>query len=312
MNTILNNKNKINPWFITGLTDGDGNFGVNLTKNKYGLKWGVTLRFSIIAQINPPNYIMLNKINDYFDNLGNINIDNSNNCYRLNFQSLNSCILIKSHFDKYPLMTYKLVNYKIWSSILDLIGKKEHLTESGFLKILGYKKLFYKGVDKKLTKLFTNIPEITKPKYIPDLFLITLDWIAGFISSDGHFAPGFQKASNNITGFRISPSIQISQDGISLPVLKNIVSFLNYGNINKDSWRRTSYTLKIGGIENINKFITSFSKISFHGLKALDYIDFCSIIQIIEKKEHLTKKGMNKIIKISSNMNTKRKFNKVS
>jgi hypothetical protein len=80
------------------------------------------------------------------------------------------------------------------------------------------------------------------------------------------------------------------------------------GNINKDASNRTSYTLKIGGIKNIIKFISKFSPIKFHGSKALDYVDFCLIIDKIIKKEHTTKKGMLNILKIASNMNTKRIF----
>jgi hypothetical protein len=45
----------------------------------------------------------------------------------------------------------------------------------------------------------------------------------------------------------------------------------------------------------------------FEGAKALDFLDFCKAIDLINKKEHLTKEGLNKIIKIKSDMNSNRK-----
>lgn len=42
------------------------------------------------------------------------------------------------------------------------------------------------------------------------------------------------------------------------------------------------------------------------GVKQLEFKVFKSVTDIMQNKEHLTKKGVNQIIKIQSNMNTKR------
>jgi len=64
--------------------------------------------------------------------------------------------------------------------------------------------------------------------------------------------------------------------------------------------------MNITNIQNLNIFIDLFKLIPFYGAKALDYSDFCKIITIINNKEHLTKKGMLKAVKLVQGMNSKR------
>jgi LAGLIDADG endonuclease len=64
--------------------------------------------------------------------------------------------------------------------------------------------------------------------------------------------------------------------------------------------------LNITNNKNINHFIDLFNLIPFYGAKALDYSDFCKIITIINNKEHLTKEGMLKAVKLVKGMNSQR------
>jgi len=76
----------------------------------------------------------------------------------------------------------------------------------------------------------------------------------------------------------------------------------------KDGLGGTVSILRITGINNINLFISLLSTVKFTGSKALDYADFCKIIDLINKKLHTTEDGINEIKKIVSNMNKKRLF----
>jgi len=46
------------------------------------------------------------------------------NVYELTFSDLNNCLIIKSHFDSFSLMTYKLIYYKVWCQVLKIISFK--------------------------------------------------------------------------------------------------------------------------------------------------------------------------------------------
>jgi LAGLIDADG endonuclease len=122
------------------------------------------------------------------------------------------------------------------------------------------------------------------------------------------FCSWFKKIDWSITNYYAAPEISISQDNISLIVLNQINKFIGIGNIYKDGLGGTVSILRITGINNINSFIHLFSTVKFHGSKALDFADFCKIIELINKKTHTTKDGINEIKKIVSNMNKKRLF----
>jgi hypothetical protein len=132
--------------------------------------------------------------------------------------------------------------------------------------------------------------------------------LAGFITADGHFAPGLKKVDWSTTNYTAAPEISISQDNISLIVLNEINKFIGLGKIYKDGFGGTVSILRITGIKNINTFISLFSTVKFYGEKSLNYTDFCKIIDLINKKLHTTEVGINEIKKIVSNMNKKRLF----
>jgi hypothetical protein len=52
---------------------------------------------------------MLQSINKYFNNRGIITKKISANTFHLTFSGVSNCLMIKTHFDLFPLMTYKLV-----------------------------------------------------------------------------------------------------------------------------------------------------------------------------------------------------------
>lgn len=308
-------KYQINPWYITGLTDGDGCFSFSVTKTRSKkLNWDVQLNFSIAAADNPANLKMLKIINNYFDDLGLIfKVKNENTIY-LKFNGISKCLKIREHFLKYPLLTYKLVYFKLWSAALDLIQTRKSINYSDWqtiiLKIIGLKVHFKEGLSEYLIKMFPVFTSIEAPLYDPNLNLINFHWLCGFINADGSFSVSTRKVTKGSRlGERVDIEINIVQHEISLIVLLQIVKLLGFGSIKKKS-DKDAYRLRITSLLNVNKFIKLLDESVFLGAKALDYADFKKGINLINKKEHLTSGGLKKIKEISSNMNSKRiKFN---
>jgi hypothetical protein len=52
--------------------------------------------------------------------------------------------------------------------------------------------------------------------------------------------------------------------------------------------------------------IPIFNKHKIIEMKSLDYLDFCKVVELINKKDHLIKEGLEKIRKIKSNINRNR------
>jgi len=89
-------KDILDPWFITGFSDGDSSFWFILVPNKK-LKIGFELKpgFSLIAAINPANYDLILKIDIFFKGIGSIIKYNKTKMYEYRVQGLK---FFKKHF----------------------------------------------------------------------------------------------------------------------------------------------------------------------------------------------------------------------
>lgn len=82
-------------------------------------------------------------------------------------------LAIIPHFDKYPLLTKKRIDFLLLKKIIELMNKKEHLTKEGLEKIVSLKALINKGLNDELRIEFTNL--ISEPIPLVDLSNIVFD-----------------------------------------------------------------------------------------------------------------------------------------
>jgi hypothetical protein len=69
---------------------------------------------------------------------------------------------------------------------------------------------------------------------------------------------------------------------------------------------RNTSDFKIFYLRDVNNFIELFKPVKLLGAKALDYKDFCVIINLINNKAHLTQAGLDQIRTICRGMNSRR------
>jgi len=83
MNKYLNKTNiSLNPWWLTGYTDGEGNFTIK-TVSASSTKIGYTVRLIYQITVHPCDIDMLYKIQAYFDNVGKVEIYKDYVSYRI-------------------------------------------------------------------------------------------------------------------------------------------------------------------------------------------------------------------------------------
>ena len=75
-------------------------------------------------------------------------------------RSIKDLQFIINHFDKFPLKTKKLNDYKLFKLAFNIIKNKEHLTKEGFNKLLSIKSSMNKGLSPELILAFPNISPI--------------------------------------------------------------------------------------------------------------------------------------------------------
>ena len=131
-NLLYNLSNNLNPWFLTGFSDAESNFTVRIIKsNSVKVGWTVQLVFQI--GLHQRDFNLLEKIRTFWG-VGEIYHKEESSNYMV--QSLKGLKVIVNHFDKYPLLTKKLEDFKLFSQIVTLVNQKEHLTISGLHKII--------------------------------------------------------------------------------------------------------------------------------------------------------------------------------
>lgn len=294
---------KLNPFFITGFTDGEGCFEISIYKSTTSIGWSVGLIFMLVAKNNSANLAMFEEIKNFFG-VGNVKVEKNGSIIRYWVTGLYNCLIIRNHFIAYPLMTYKLVHFLLWSFIIDIIITKAHLNLKGFLQIVALKAHFPKGLSQKLLWAFPNYSPITVPAFVPDFSHLNIHWIAGFINADGYFSINSYKQNSAQVREICSISIIITQHNRSKSILEAIQKYFHFGSIYSNKNDVSNYTIR--SIKLINKFIERFEETQLLGSKALDYADFCKAIRLMNKKLHLTLEGLAEFKAIAACMNSTR------
>lgn len=182
--------NKLNPWYLTGFSDAESSFTVTFVKNET-LKTGYYIQPSFQINLGKNDLALLEKIKSYFKKVGTITKSGSNSfMYRVrSLNDLNNIIL--PHFTEFPLKTQKQADFKLFTLIVDLINKKEHLTFEGIRKITSIKASMNKGLTETIKADFPDaIPVLrdnVEPKDLNPHFL------SGFIEGEGSFWIGIIK-----------------------------------------------------------------------------------------------------------------------
>ena len=94
--------------------------------------------------------------------------------------------LIIYHFDKYPLITDKNSDLKLFKQVYQLLEQKEHLNLDGLYKIVAIKAAMNLGLPYALKKAFPDIVTVVR-SLVENKKVSDPNWLAGFTSGEGCF-----------------------------------------------------------------------------------------------------------------------------
>ena len=301
-NYSTDRKMKLNPLFISGFSDAESSFVVTILKNpRYKIGWNVQARFQI--KLHEKDRALLLLIQEYFNNIGYISKINDKSTVEFRVSDItNLNNLIIPHFEKYLLLTNKYKDLQIFKQIVLLMLENKHTNIEGLKEILEYKASLNWGLSTILKEHFPLIEaktikmEARNPSPLNLLNNIQPEWIAGFSSGESNF---FIAISGNKVWLRFS----IAQDSRDLWLLKNLVEIFNCGYVSQYKNRKVCEFV-VTKINDIMMYIIPFfEKYPIKGTKYNDYIKFKEAAIIIKNKEHLTEKGLNKVIDLKKSMN---------
>lgn len=287
----------LSPSFISGFSDAEGSFVVTILKNpRYKIGWNVQARFQI--KLHEKDRALLLLIQNYFGGIGYISKINDKSTVEFrvsDITSLNNIII--PHFEKYTLITNKYKDFIIFKQIVSLMLENKHTNLEGLKEILEYRASLNWGLSESLKESFPSIVPVKRVE-IKDNILSNLstDWLAGFSAGESNFFI-------TISGTKVWLRFSIAQDSRDILLLKSLVEFFNCGYVSQYQNRKVCEFI-VTKINDINTYIIPFfDKYKIEGSKHRDYVNFKEAAILIKNKEHLTEKGLNKIIELKKYMN---------
>ena len=175
--------------------------------------------------LHKKDFEMLSRIKNYFG-VGIIK-KHGETTLQYSVTSSKDLNIIISHFDKYPLISEKRADYELFKQALNLFKNKEHLSVSGFKKILMIRTSMNLGLPEELKIAFPTIVPVLRPVVL-DKDIKDPNWVAGFVSGEGSFIIGiFNRGPNTKPGIQLL--FKITQHSRDANLLKILVNYLNCG-----------------------------------------------------------------------------------
>lgn len=304
MSTIAGKQvsSKLQPYFVTGFSDGESYFSISLSRStNMSTGWIVNLQFGI--SLHKKDRHLLELIKTFFGGVGTI-ASHGKTKVQYRVSSIKDLEVIIQHFDSFPLITQKWSDFQLFKLAFELVKHKKHLTLEGLVNIVSIKASINLGLSDSLSRAFPNITPSARP-LVQSMKIIDLNWLSGFVSGEGNFFINVINSKTKV-GKQVVLMFSISQHSRDASLLRSICVLLGCGVYYPRSNREEgNFTVaKFSDIEQ--KIIPFFKNYPLHGVKCLDYLDFCKAVEIIKVKGHLTEEGLANIEQIKSGMNTKR------
>ena len=265
-------------------------------------------------------------IQKYFENIGYIS--KINDRFTVEFRvsditSLNNIII--PHFEKYSLITNKYEDFVVFKQIVSLMSENKHTNLEGLKEILVHRASLNGGLSKTLKESFPSIVPVgpsdpggrfadpggrfadpggalrwpqgmeeEKVKIEDNILkILSSEWVAGFSTGESNFFI-------TISGTKVWLRFSIGQDSRDILLLKNLVKFFNCGYVAQYKNRKVCEFIVTKINDIIIYILPFFDKHRIEGSKYNDYLNFKKAAILIKSKEHLTEKGLSKIIELKN------------
>jgi hypothetical protein len=248
---------------------------------------------------------LLSSIQAFFG-VGNIRSNKATNSVTYSVCSIKELEVLINHFDSYPLITQKFVEYKFFKQVLLLIKSKKHLTTEGIKEIVSIRASMNKGFSDELKAAFPNAIPVTRPKVV-DQEIKDPNWVAGFATGEACFFIGITKTPRVSVGAQVRLRLEISQHSRDAKLMEKLIDFLGCGLYHSCSYKDAAMFFVTNFSDITTKIIPFFVKHPILGVKAEDFGDFKKVSVMMQDKDHLTSSGLEQIRQIKAGMNKGRK-----
>lgn len=168
---------------MIGFSDAESCFILSIFKDSSkALGWRAQTLFTI--ELHEKDIALLELIRVFFG-VGKIFSPRST-IKQYKITSVKDLQVIIDHFNMFPLITKKRVDFELFKAAVSLISCKEHLSKDGFDKLLSIRSSLNLGLTPVLVEDFPNVKRYSTLESW-DNSIKDPHWLAGFASGEGCF-----------------------------------------------------------------------------------------------------------------------------
>ena len=134
-------------------------------------------------------------------------------------------------------------------------------------------------------------------------------WIVGFVDGEGCFHISINKNDTMTSGFQVLPEFTVVQHEKDVQVLHALKAYFGCGvvRVNRKDKTSTRMAYRVRSIKHLLDIIAPFFlKHSLKTTKNVEFRKFRTVLLMMNKSEHLTSEGLDKIKAIVNQMNRKK------
>lgn len=126
---------KLEPWYVTGLCEGEASFSVSFNLRPR-LLVGIETRPSFSVSLNARDLELIKALKSFFD-CGAIRFSRSDNTYKFEVRSVNDLARkVIPHFQRYPLSGNKSRDFRAFARICEMVKANLHLNKKHLKEII--------------------------------------------------------------------------------------------------------------------------------------------------------------------------------
>lgn len=130
---------------------------------------------------------------------------------------------------------------------------------------------------------------------------LSADWVVGFVDGEGCFFVGINRQPSMKLGWQVLPEFRVVQHQKDVAILEQLQRFFGFGLVTTNHGDRKE--LRVRGADQLNKIVVFFKAHPLKTVKRSSFECFAEVIAIMNRGEHLTEEGLQRIKALASRMN---------
>ena len=130
---------------------------------------------------------------------------------------------------------------------------------------------------------------------------LSAEWVVGFVDGEGCFFVGINRQPSMKIGWQVLPELRVVQHQKDVAILEQLQKFFGFGQVTTNHGDRKE--LRIRGLKQLAEVATFFRQHPLRTVKRSSFDCFAEVIAMMERGDHLTEKGLERIRVLASRMN---------